>query len=228
MVKKTKKPTKDISTKVMKELKVRGLKMHSRNHFVLLSVLTGGALIAAMVSVIYIVNISTLQLRSQAAFEYLGFGHRGLGEFLSLLPWGWILLTIALLVGVSILLKRYDFARKHHYWGIIVGITAALLLAGGISAYSGLNAPGGPKPPRHLGDIRLEERGRLRGIIVSVDGNEAVLRQPNGQEIVLELKDNRLQEGQLSKQREVLVLGEWKDDRFEVKAIRPAPRKQMK
>jgi hypothetical protein len=220
---KRKQKTTDIATKVMSQLKKRDVKMHSRAYFSLITALTGVGLVAATLATIYLVHNFTYLARSRAVASYLGYGGSGWQIFLEQMPWGWLALAIGALGVVLFLLRRYEFSHRHNFYAVIGGAIIALVLVGAVSSFTGVRPPGrpepGPRPPRGQ-DNRTGNR--LVGTAIDIRDSEFnLITRPSGKLVrVVKTSDTLIKHG-ISERNEVEVLGEWDNQDFKAKAIRP-------
>ena len=145
---------KDLSQKVMQEIKRREVKMRPRLYFVFGSILLGLGLAGAIIIAIFFLNLFVFRLRVLGPANCLQLAN---------FPWT-VLLTsvIGIVVGLA-LLKRHEFSYKKNFLTlaivliVVVGVLGFLLDRVGFNERMGRNRRTRPFY-EHLGDPRIKGR----------------------------------------------------------------------
>lgn len=213
---------KDMAAAVMKELQKRDIKMHSKSYFWILSAVAAIGVGATTIAAVYFVHIVTFVLRSRPIVEYLGFGGAGLGHFIRLFPWGWLVLGIASIVLLLVLLRRYEFSWRRNFYAIVVGLGTGLIIVGSLTALAGINLPGRPLPPGPtIRPRHIEDRTRLIGTVSDVEDDSFSLEENDGEQVEVIINGRTIGKREIQLGRWIKVLGQWHDDDFEAHAIKP-------
>jgi hypothetical protein len=129
-------PKINITENVMSAIKKEQVTMKPKWHFVLGSVLMTGGLTGLAILSIFFISVISFSFRT----------HGGMGSmmryerFLTSFPWGAVVVaTIGVGLG-SWLLKKYDFSYKRNFPLLIISALVAILFAGWLVNYTGLDA----------------------------------------------------------------------------------------
>ena len=110
-------------------------KMRPRWHFVLGSLAMIGGLTGLAILAVFTVSVVSFSLRAHGPMGDIRYE-----QLISTFPWGAVMVAI---VGMTVgiwLLKKYDFAYKKNFSLIVVCVLAAILFAGWLINYTGLDS----------------------------------------------------------------------------------------
>ncbi len=141
------KELRNITENIMNQINRDKLKMRPKVYFMLGSILTFIGLVATVIISTFSVGLVSFSLRSHGPMSSYKFD-----QILSSFPW-WTLIVaiIGLALGIW-LISKYDFSYKMKPWLVILGFILAIIVAGYIIDFIGLN------------DI-LSRRGPMRGMM---------------------------------------------------------------
>jgi len=124
----------NLKEKIMERIKSGEIKMRPRWYFVFGSIASVVGLVSILVVTIFLVNFVFFALRTNGYMR----GYR-YDQIIASFPW-WalILAVIGVLLGV-LLLRKYDFSYKKNFLKIIFGLVIALLIAGLLINFLGIN-----------------------------------------------------------------------------------------
>ena len=144
----------ELKKKLMDKIESEDLKMRSRSFFVFTKALVEIALVALIVSAIYLINLAIyLPKRGLGPMRPQAFR---LNMLLDIVPWNYLLFG-AVGLGISFwLLYRFTGTYKKHFFVVITVISVLVLISGALLAFSNLNE-------------RAEKRPRLRGLYMMDD-----------------------------------------------------------
>ncbi|MBU0708943.1 hypothetical protein KJ596_04330 [Patescibacteria group bacterium] len=176
----------DITKKVMDEIQEKGVVMRPRWYFIGGSILLVVGLTFSFVIAVFLVNIISLRLRIDVPFEFLRFGRSGLGPFLLMLPWPFLLVAvIAILTGLY-LLKKYDFSYKHNFLIIAVITIISVFFSGVILDWIGTNQLLADfRPVRGFYREVLPGRDWVAGEVLEVDDNQIRIETLQGETVTI-------------------------------------------
>ena len=139
---------KDLSQKVMQEIKSREIKMRPRLYFVGGSVLLGLGLAGAIIIAVFFLNLFVFRLRILGPWNYLQFGRPGLRPFLTNFPWTVLLVSVVGIVAGLTLLKRYEFSYKKNFLVLTIVLVTVIGVLGFLLDRVGFNERIAPR--RHM------------------------------------------------------------------------------
>ena len=101
-----------IKDKILAAIDTGKVKMRPRWHFILQTslIIVGVALIS--LTLLFLISFIIFSLRNTGVWFAPSFGYRGIGVFLTSLPWLLIVLTVIFVVLLEILVKKYSFAYR--------------------------------------------------------------------------------------------------------------------
>lgn len=139
-------PKIDISEKLMPMINKGEIKMRPKWYFLLGSLAMVIGIAGLTILSVFLVSLVTFSLRTHGQMGAVRFQ-----ELLSSFPLGAVILSVAG-VGLGVwLLKKYDFSYKKNFLLIVLGFISAVILAGWLINYTGL-------------DSHWMKRGPMRGL----------------------------------------------------------------
>ncbi|MBU1110863.1 hypothetical protein KKB83_04575 [Patescibacteria group bacterium] len=180
----------DITSRVMTEIKSRGIKMKPRIYFAAGSVLLGLGLATIFILAVFVINLTSFRLRMDVPFEFLRFGKPGLPPFLAIFPWPFLLFAcISIYAGLK-LLKKLDFSYKHNFIMIAL-ITVMCIVGAGLAVDKiGLNERWAQaRPLKGLYHQKIPNGNWVMGKIIEVKNDKITIQNPEGQELTI-ITDN--------------------------------------
>lgn len=118
----SKNENKSIKDKVLAQLKSDGVKMRPKWHFVSKAVLIlSGGIIAAL-TLLYLSSFIVFILRQNGVWFTPAFGFRGLGIFLTSLPWLLVFTALIFIIMLEFFVKRYSFSYRKPILYSVLGI----------------------------------------------------------------------------------------------------------
>ena len=101
-----------IKDKILAAIDTGKVKIRPRWHFILQTslIIVGVALIS--LTLLFLISFIIFSLRNTGVWFAPSFGYRGIGVFLTSLPWLLIVLTVIFVVLLEILVKKYSFAYR--------------------------------------------------------------------------------------------------------------------
>ena len=144
---------------IMSQIKKGQVKMRSKWYFVLGSLAMIGGFLSLTIVSIFLVSLITFSLRTHGPIGAIRYE-----RILSSFPW-WALIGtgVGFLISVR-MLGKYDFSYKKNFSMIIISFVLAVLLAGWLINYLGL-------------DNAWMKRGRMKGLYQQYDGGK-MMRNP--------------------------------------------------
>jgi hypothetical protein len=143
---------------VMGKIKSDEIKIKPKWLFVLGSLALIGGLTALIVQSVFLVSLMTFSLRTHGPMGAIRYD-----QLLSNFPWG-APIVAALGIGLGIwLLKRYDFSYKKNFLLIATGFVLAVLLAGLLINYLGIDGLWMNRGPMRGLYERYHGGGMMRG-----------------------------------------------------------------
>lgn len=135
----------NITEDVMSKIKSGRIKMKSRGHFLLGSIVTIIGFTFLITTLLFLFNLIIFSLRAHGPMGSIRYE-----QLISNFPW-WAP-TIAILgIGLGIfILKKFDFSYKKNFITIVVGFILAMIFAGWFIDYLGFN--------------NLMKKGPMRGL----------------------------------------------------------------
>ncbi len=119
-----------IKDKVLTAIKAGQVTMRPKWHYVLKAalMLTGAAILS--LALLYLASFIIFYLRQSGVWFAPSFGFRGVAVFLTSLPWLLILVSIAFLIILEVLVRRYSFAYHQPLLFSALGIVLLTTLGG--------------------------------------------------------------------------------------------------
>lgn len=115
--------------KLIDTIKSGEVKMHSRGYFVARVIVTVIASVLLFLLIFFVATFIIFALQLNGGFYATGFGPSGWLIFLSALPWSLLLLSIALVLLLWILLRRYAIVYHQPFLYILLILIVVLSLA---------------------------------------------------------------------------------------------------
>src|SRR3990167_8644737 len=101
-----------IKAKILAAIESGKVTMRPRWHFVLQATLVICGLVIVLLALLFLTSFIIFSLRNTGVWFAPSFGYRGIGVFLTSLPWLLIGLTVIFVVLLEILVKKYSFAYR--------------------------------------------------------------------------------------------------------------------
>lgn len=175
--------------KIINTIKNSEVKMRSRGYFIARAVLAIIVAIVVLFLLLFVITFILFTLRENGGFFAANFGPTGWGIFLESLPWSIFLLSIALLLVLWLLLRRYAIVYHQPFLYtlliliVMVSIAALFLLPGslqgGIFHYVSQN-----RIPMVTGVYEFETapmNGVYRGQVAALATTSIILKSTSGQ-----------------------------------------------
>jgi len=220
-----------LTDKVLEKIKGGQIKMRPKFYFVLKTVLLAVGFFVAGSLVLFLISFISFHLRASGIWYLPGFGPRGWGIYLRLMPWFLILAGLILILILEILAKRFSFVWRRP---IIYSLLAIILIAliGGFII---------ERTPFHLGLFFQAREGKLpfagpiyrdfgmprfhdvqRGVVEEVIENGFKIRTFDDQLLTVVLAgETQFPFGkEIEKGDTVVVMGEREDDTVRAFGIR--------
>lgn len=115
--------------KVINTIKSGEVKMHSRGYFLTRAIVTVIAAILLFLFIFFVTTFIIFALQLNGGFYATGFGPSGWLIFLGALPWSLLLLSIALVLILWMLLRRYAVVYHQPFLYILLLLVVVLSLA---------------------------------------------------------------------------------------------------
>lgn len=119
-----------IKDSVLEKIRSGEVKMRPQIHFVLKTILIVGVVLVVGGFVIFLISFIHFHLRASGVWYLPGFGFRGLGIYLKLLPWFLIFISLVLIVVLEILAKRFAFIWRRPIFYSLSAIILITLIGG--------------------------------------------------------------------------------------------------
>jgi len=216
---------------VLEKIKSGQIKIRPKIYFILKTILIIGGVLGFGVLVIFLISFIRFHLRASGIWYLPGFGFRGLGIYLKLLPWFLIFICLLLILILEILAKRFSFVWRRPIFYSLLAIILIALIGGFIIE----------KTPLHPNLLLQAREGRLpfagpmyrdfgmpsfkdvqRGVVEEVIENGFKIRTFDDQLLTIVLiRDMRFPFKEEIKQGDsVVVMGEREDDTVRAFGIR--------
>jgi len=216
------KKKKDISDKIMKDIKAHEVKMKPKVYFVLGSVMLGVSLAFLVLFTSFFIHLVMYRMRIDSPQSFLGFGRMGLTPFLLNFPWIQLGLVVGgLLIGLH-LLKRYDFSYKKNIWMVIlVAVTLVVTLAFVIDSVGFDRRFGKMKPIGPLYRVNQVGANWVMGEVIEINGEKMIIKGVDGKEtiIIWDGSAHVRTGGPIEKGDQLKMVGEWDSEVFVAKGI---------
>ena len=220
-----------IKAKILAAIESGKVTMRPRWHFVLQATLVICGLVIVLLALLFLTSFIIFSLRQTGVWFTPSFGYRGIGLFLTSLPWLLIGLTIVFIVILEILVKKYSFAYRQPLLYSALGLVLIVTL-GGIAVartpfHSGIMRQARehhfPIAEPFYGDLgMMKPSGVHAGNIEEVTEGGFVLNSRRGESInIIVTPDTQLPSGyDLLEGDMVVVIGERDDDTVQALGIR--------
>lgn len=119
-----------IKDKVLAAITSGQVKMLPRWHYVLKAILAISGAIMLSLALLFLASFIIFYLRQSGVWFAPGFGLRGIGVFLTSLPWLLILVAVVFVVVLEVLVKHYAFAYRQPLLYSALGIVLLVTLGG--------------------------------------------------------------------------------------------------
>lgn len=222
---------KNIKDAVLEKIKSGQIKMRPKLYFILKTILAAGGIIAVGVFVILLISFINFHLRTSGIGYLPGFGFRGFGVYLKLLPWFLIFISVVSILVLEILAKRFNFVYRRPIFYSLLAIILIALIGGFIIEKTPLH----PKLLLQAREGKLPLAGPVyrdfgmsmfhdvqRGVVEEVSENSFRIRALDGRLLTVVLSsDTRFPFGTEVKEGDtVVVMGEREDDTVRAFGIR--------
>jgi len=117
-----------IAEKVLNKIKSGQINMKPKAYFVLKTVLFVLGVITVALFILYLISFIAFSLRASGVMFLPGFGFRGVGIFLTSMPWLLILVAVLLIVVLEILVKHFAFSYRRPILYSIIAIIVLVFL----------------------------------------------------------------------------------------------------
>jgi len=126
----TQEPQGDLKDTVLARIRAGEVHMRPRIYFILEA--AGLLILAALVVAItaFLVNYLVFALDVEGHGSLLTFGPRGIGTFLVVFPWGWLILDLVLIVLTTLLVRRFRFGYRRSFLYIAGALCVIAIIAG--------------------------------------------------------------------------------------------------
>jgi len=174
---------------IINSIKSGKAKMHSRAYFIVRTALAIIGAVAIFFLILFVATFMIFALQENGGFFATNFGPGGWGVFLESLPWSLLLLSIALILILWILLRRYSVVYHQPFLYVLLILLAAISLVcflvsvnaihAGIFRYASRNGI-----PVVAGVYEFETApmsGVYRGQVVLIASSSFILGNPIGQ-----------------------------------------------
>lgn len=152
---KTKKIKKiDLEKTVMQKVKSNEISMRPHWYFVLGSALSFIGLIGLSVIAVFLVNITLFLSRQHGPM-----GEAKFQTMINSFPWWIPVVAVVSIISGVFLLKKYDFSYKRNFWLVVLGFVVAIIVAGFVIDYSGLNETWSRQGPMKRFYQQFEDQG---------------------------------------------------------------------
>ena len=176
----------NLKNKILNKIKAGEIHMKSKSHFIFKMILIISVAILVLMVSAFLVSYILFSLKTSGQFSLLGFGGRGITEFIIGFPWLILLVDCVLLIILDYLLK--NFRIGYHYpiaylffgtfililfFGFIIELTPVNGIILRIAEEQRLPIFGG-----FYGGLRKSHSnvGIFRGTVVSIEGNTFMLK----------------------------------------------------
>jgi|GEM_PF-2443790 hypothetical protein len=115
--------------KVIDAIKSGGVKMHSRPYFIVRAVFVVLGAMLLFFLILFVATFMVFALQENGGLYAAGFGPSGWVVFLTSLPWSLLLLSIALILILWILLRRYSIIYHQPFLYVLLILIVVISLA---------------------------------------------------------------------------------------------------
>ena len=217
--------------KVLGKIKNDQIKMRSKKHFILKSVLIILSVFLVSFFILYLTSLILFALRASGVWYLSGLGFYGLKTSFILLPWFFIIIAIVSLVVLEALVKHFSFAYHRPILYSILGIVIFTLLGSfvidKIQFQSCLFQKAQEKRLPIMGnfyrDLGIEKDHNVcRGIIIEIVNNNFQIKTPRGKILNVNItSETQFPDGaDIKKNDVIIVLGERDDNEIQAVGIR--------
>lgn len=140
-----------IKDKILSAIQSGQVKMRPRWHFILQASLTACGVIIVLLALLFLTSFIVFSLRQSGVWFTPTFGYRGLGIFITSLPWLLIGLAVIFMIILEILVKKYSFAYRQP---LLYSVLSLVLLV----TFGGLAVA---RTPLHSGLLKQTRENRL-------------------------------------------------------------------
>lgn len=222
---------KSIKDRVLEKIKTGQVKMQPRFYFILKTILIMGGVFLAAALIIFLISFISFHLRTSGVWYLPGFGFRGLGIYLRLLPWFLIFVSVVLIFVLEILAKRFSFVYHRPILYSLLAIISIAVIGGFVIEKTPLH----PKLLLRAREGKLPLAGSMyrnfgmpkfkdvhRGVVEEVVENGFKIRTFDGRLLtVILIRDTRFPFGkEVKKGDSVVVMGEREDDAVRAFGVR--------
>ena len=178
------KQKKDLSKKIMKEIKSKQIKMRPKTYFIVGSLLLGAGLAVSVMLASFFVHLTFFRFRHNLPFGFLHFGRLGFRPFLATFPWLPLLVAGGGVFGGLQLVKKYDISYKKSFFGLAMALIAFVLTIGFLLEVRGIGKKiQNLRPVRPLYKSQLVGRDWLQGEVLKVGQEELVVATADEREV---------------------------------------------
>jgi len=118
---------------VLGKIHAGAISQHSHTYFTLRSALLGTAALLVLASSFFVLSFVFFSVHASGTQHLLGWNGQGLSTFITLFPWGELLVALLLLIALEGLLRNFKFGYQApllriFLWVVIVGSIGSTLL----------------------------------------------------------------------------------------------------
>ena len=168
----------DIQKSVLEKIRKGGVSMHSRAYFLLRTISASALAVFMLLGALFAFSFVFFSVHESGVRFLLEFGEQGLATFIVLFPWTSLLISLALLVALELLVRRFTSAYRFSLlrvflWILVIGIAGGTIL-GFTPLHSSLLSAADNNELPVLGPLYEQvhdahvDRGVYRGTIASV------------------------------------------------------------
>lgn len=121
---------KDLKQNIVSYIENHKVSMKPRWHFVLLALLRAITAFVVFISVVYLISFTTLIMREHELFKIFEVSPRSVHGFMLGVPWVLVLLSLALLIVLEVLTRKFEFVYKRPMVYSLFALIALVLGAG--------------------------------------------------------------------------------------------------
>jgi hypothetical protein len=109
----------NIEKTVLEKIKAGKVSMKPRAYFILSSVIVGLVILLIILVTSFLISYALFAMQSSGKLFLLGFGVRGIFIFLSLFPWGTLLVEVVLITLLERILRQYPLGYKNPFFYVL-------------------------------------------------------------------------------------------------------------
>lgn len=128
-----------LKEKILGRIKSERITMRPKWHFILKASLGVLGILIALLAIVYLVSFVYFVLRVTGVLFVGSFGFHALGPFLFSLPWVLILASVAFVIVLEVLIRKYSFAYRTSILYSFVGIVVFVVIASALFVRAGFH-----------------------------------------------------------------------------------------